>query len=436
MLNFFESYLKYKGYDIHSESQKLKRIQALNSEEFYEWQHAQKWKIAKYHYKNNSLYRSKVGKHFPSDWNDLPIMEKSDFQDDLESMLSVGFNKKNTYISNTSGSSGHPFFFAKNKEAHAMDWALIKDRYDWHNLTLSSKQARFYGIPMDRWSYSKEKAKDLLMNRVRFPVFDLSNIKLDVFSERFRMTEFEYIYGYANSLVIFAQHLITNKIVLKDLCPSLKCCIATSEVLAKENRRLLCKAFGVSIVNEYGASEIGIIAFNSKKGEWPLSEEILFHEVINGKNSANDNDGELILTDLDNLAMPFIRYKIGDVGSFSEHPVYKGKYKTLLRLSGRVNDTIVLPSGKKSPGLTFYYVSRSLLESSCILKEFIIRQTKIDTFIFEVIADRDLTINQINTLKLKVEIYLEPGLNLIIKRVSTIERPASGKIKHFYSEIK
>ena len=86
-------------------------------------------------------------------------MEKSDYQHDLENLLSQGYTRKNTYISNTSGSSGHPFFFAKNKEAHAMDWALVKDHYGWHGLKLNSKQARFYGIPKEKWAYSKEKIK-------------------------------------------------------------------------------------------------------------------------------------------------------------------------------------------------------------------------------------------------------------------------------------
>ena len=62
-------------------------------------------------------------------------------------------------------------FFAKNKEAHAMDWALIKDRNNWHNLQLNSKQARFYGISYEVLPYLKEKIKDLIMNRIRFPCF-------------------------------------------------------------------------------------------------------------------------------------------------------------------------------------------------------------------------------------------------------------------------
>ena len=47
------------------------------------------------------------------------MLEKSDYQNKLDSQLSRGYTIENTYVANTSGSSGHPFFFAKNKESHA-----------------------------------------------------------------------------------------------------------------------------------------------------------------------------------------------------------------------------------------------------------------------------------------------------------------------------
>jgi phenylacetate-CoA ligase len=142
------------------------------------------------------------------------------------------------------------------------------------------------------------------------------------------------------------------------------------------------------------------------------------------------------VTDLHNRAMPFIRYSIGDIGvlASSEHD---GDFhrKRIVSLQGRVNDTIVLPSGKRSPGLTFYYISRSILESSGVLREFIIRQTGLSDFIFEIVSDRALTAEEEAAIKAKMDLYLEPGLHLTIRRVPAIVRPPSGKIKHFYSEL-
>ena len=429
--------MKLTGYDISCAGKELKQIQSLSPEEFRKWQSNNKWEIARYHYDNNPFYRKKVGNHFPDKWEDLPIMEKPDYQGDLEKLLSDGYTRKNTYIANTSGSSGHPFFFAKNKEAHAMDWALIKNRYNWHGLKLDSKQARFLGVPLEITSKIKEKIKHYIINRVLFPVFDMSDNALEKFTKKFIKTKFEYIYGYTNSLVLFARYLLGKNIILKNICPTLKCCITTSEVLTVDDRKILSSAFGVRVINEYGSSETGQMAIENDRRDWMLSEENTYFEVLNDElDKVNGTDyGRIVVTDLDNKAMPFIRYKIGDIGVISKELPENGKNRKLEKLLGRENDTLFLPSGKKSPGLTFYYVSRSILESSGVLKEFIIRQTALDTFVFDIVSDRDLFDAEVKEIENKMDMYLEPGLKLEVHRVPKIDRPPSGKIKHFYSEL-
>ena len=434
MISFFEIYLKIIGYDIARASDELKRIQSLASNEFCKWQEKKKWGIARYHYDHNPLYRKKVGNYFPSNWEDLPIMEKADYQDNLEKLLSKGYTKENTYIANTSGSSGHPFFYAKDKNAHAITWALVKNRYFWHGLKLNSKQARFYGIPLETTSYAQEKIKDFIINRVRFPVFDLSDEVLEKYLNKFRKIKFEYVYGYTNSLVLFARYLARKKIILRDECPTLNLCITTSEVLTVEDREILSKMFGVNVINEYGVSEVGaIIAFENRANQWLLNRETQFIEIISSSHKPII-DGEIITTDLNNKAMPFIRYRVGDIGTLKQDVIIDG-YKVLDSLQGRTNDNIRLPSGKISPGLTFYYISKSILESSGILKEFIIRQVELDTFIFDIVSDRVLYSYEIQGIEDKMSTYLESGLKLKINRVAKINRPPSGKIRHFYSEL-
>jgi len=437
MKTLFETYLQLTGYNISHYSNELKRIRSLSPDEFREWQDSKKWEIARHHYINNPFYKEKIGKHFPDKWEDLPVMEKSDYQDDLENLLSKGYNRKNTYVANTSGSSGHPFYFAKNKEAHAISWALIKNRYSWHGLDLNSKQARFFGIPLETTTKSQEKIKDWIINRVRFPIFDLSDSVLQSFIGKFNRTKFDYIYGYTNSLVLFARFLIRINVVLKDICPTLRVCITTAETATKEDREILTKAFGVNILNEYGVSEVsGLVAYEDTHSNWRLTPETQYFEILDDNNLLiiDKNEGNIVLTDLHNKAMPFVRYRVGDIGILAEN-IIEGKYLILKELLGRTNDNIILPSGKISPGLTFYYISRSILESTGILREFIIRQTHIDTFILDVVTDRKLSEQEFNEIKNQMDLYLEPGLSLKINRVPKINRPSSGKIKHFYSEI-
>jgi phenylacetate-CoA ligase len=63
--------------------------------------------------------------------------------------LSKGYSASNSYINKTSGSSGTPFIFAKDKYCHALTWASNIDLVCYGIDFNSSYQARFYGIPMD-----------------------------------------------------------------------------------------------------------------------------------------------------------------------------------------------------------------------------------------------------------------------------------------------
>ena len=60
---------------------------------------------------------------------------------------------------------------------------------------------------------------------------------------------------------------------------------------------------------------------------------------------------------------------------------------------------------------------------------------KIDTFIFDVVSDKELNADHIKKIQNKMDLYLEPNLKLIINKVEKINRPENAKIKHFYSEI-
>ena len=120
-------------------------------------------------------------------------------------IISGGYDLKEVYVSNTSGSSGHPFFFAKNKYAHAMTWAMIKDRFSYHGINLNSSQARFLAFPLKILTGLKKKLKIGWVTELVFQFFDLSDNICNSFLKKFKRKKFKYLYGYVNSLVIFAK---------------------------------------------------------------------------------------------------------------------------------------------------------------------------------------------------------------------------------------
>ena len=183
------------------------------------------------------------------------------------------------------------------------------------------------------------------------------------------------------------------------------------------------------------AAELDIIGFEDTDGDWLLNYETLFIEILddNDKPVSPGNEGRVVITSLYNKAMPFIRYDLGDRAIIKKNK--KGVYQILDSVKGRTNDFAILPSGKKAAGLTFYYISKKLLENGGFMKEFIIRQKKINHFHYEYVASREISSKEINQVKVAMEMYLEKGLNITFSKSNSIKRSKSGKLKHFFSEI-
>ncbi|RTY92646.1 phenylacetate--CoA ligase family protein [Flavobacterium sp. RSP46] len=436
MFSLFDLSLQLNGFPMKEAKAELQKIVAFSETELEVFVANKKVEIVHFHLQNNAFYKDLVGNTTFTNWEDLPILNKKNLQKPLKERLSEGYSAKNSYINKTSGSSGTPFIFAKDKYCHALTWASNMYRFGWYEIDFNtSYQARFYGIPINFIGNKKERFKDFLSHRFRFSIFDLSDAVLEGFLNHFRTKKFDYINGYTSSIVLFAKFLQKKNIVLSAICPSLKVCMVTSEMLFEEDKLLLEKQFGIPIVNEYGASELDLIAFQNKEGKWQVNSETLFVEILDENNRVvpNGTSGRIVITSLFNKAHPFIRYDIGDLGILDEKSTLQ---KPILKqLIGRTNDVAILPSGKKSPGLTFYYVTKSIIEDDGNVKEFLIKQTKIDTFEIEYVSETELNLEQIEKIKKAIEQYLEPNLNFIFIRKKSLERSNRGKLKQFKSML-
>jgi phenylacetate-CoA ligase len=435
-LNLFNLSLQFNGFPIKTAKRVLIEIQQKNDEEFQRYISQKKQAIVDYHLRHNPFYKTFVKDINISEWNNVPIMTKRNLQQPLNKRLSEGFKAKNVYVNKTSGSSGDPFIFAKDKFCHALTWANFIDRYGWYNIDFkSSKQARFYGIPLHVKGYYKERFKDVLSNRFRFSAFDLSTSEFEKNLLKFKSTKFEYINGYTSAIVQFAKFLKQKKIVLKTICPTLKICIVTSEMLFETDRQTLETQLGIPIINEYGAAELGLIAFQNTNNSWQISTEDLYIEILDEFDNILPlgNEGRVVITSLYNKAHPFIRYDIGDIGSLSKESTLRNPI--LDKLTGRTNDIILLPSGKKAAGLTFYYITKSIIEDDGNVKEFIIEQLKKDSFKINYVSAETLSSKRMETIKQEIEHYLENGLHIQFERQTHLQRSKSGKLKQFISHV-
>ncbi len=435
-MRLFDISLFLKRFPIKRAKEELLQISEIKEADYESFLNAKKTEIVNYHLKHNSFYRDSVNGDYTT-WKSLPVLKKKDYQIPLKERLSKGFSEKNVYINKTSGSSGNPIRFAKDKYSHAMTWAYHMERFGWYGINFnSSLQARYYGIPLDMIENKTVRLKDVLAKRHRFSINDLSKKALDKMLNVYKKKPFDYINGYTSSIVLFAKYLKEKKVVLKTVCPTLKVCIVTSEMLFEDDKTLLEKQLGVPVVNEYGCSEAGVIAFTNKEGEWEVDSKTLFVEILDEEDREVPlgEEGRIVITSLHNKAHPFIRYEIGDYGALSEKSTLKKPI--LKKLVGRTNDFAILPSGKKAAGMIFYVITKKIMEESGNIKEFKVIQTKINTFEINYVSDNELTQEKKAFITKTLEQFLESELTFIFSRKEQLDRSESGKLKQFVSMVK
>ncbi len=427
-LKLFDNILKLQGFKIDYARKEFAKLSMKDLEK-------QKKAVLKHHFTDNHFYNSLVTNKNAS-WNELPVLSKKDFQQPLYKRLSKGYTLKNVFKGKTSGSSGHPFTFAKDKYAHAMAWAAFHEAYEQHGINLNtSLQARFYGIPLSGKGKYMELAKDFVSYRKRFPIFNMNDEVLERFLNRFKKNKFDYINGYTSSIVLLANYCKRKNLILKSICPSLKICIVTSEMLFPDDRSLLEQWLGIPVVNEYGASEVGLIAMQNSKGDFEVNQHNLFVEVVDGNNQPlQDGEiGRLLVTDLFNKAHPMIRYEIGDLGSLE---TLENGTRILKELQGRTSDIARLPSGKVVPGLTFYYVTKTVIKEDLDILEFIVIQKKPSLFEIQYVSRAEINEHLKSSIHKAMDEYLESGLKVKFTRLSVLDRSKRGKLKQFMSEVK
>lgn len=436
MLNIFNLTLRLNGFPIGKARKELTKILEVPEEQYAAYATQQKDAIFDFHLTNNSYYKNFIGGKPIAKWEDIPVMRKIDFQRPLKERLSAGYSEGNVYVNKTSGSSGDPFVFAKDKFCHALIWVNIMRRFNWYGIDYNqSFQARFYGMPLDFISNKKLRIKDILSSRYRFNIFDFSDAALEKMVHKFHTTEFDYINGYTSSIVLLAQYLKRKNLYLDKICPTLKVCIVTSEMLFEEDKKLLEERFRIPIINEYGSAELDIIALENPEGEFKINAETLYVEILdeNDKVLPNGQEGRIIVTSLYNKAHPMIRYEVGDMGILDERSTAKNPI--LKKLTGRTNDVALLPSGKKSPGMTFYSITKKLFDDEGNVKEFVITQTKHDTFEIEYLSDAAFTETETEHIKSVFSTFLEPNLHYVFIRKEQLDRGKSGKLKQFRSLV-
>lgn len=152
--------------------------------------------------------------------------------------------------------------------------------------------------------------------------------------------------GYVMTLKLLASAVEAGRVT--NIKPSVV--FQSSGLLDESSRQFLQSVLEARIIDIYGSAEAGCIAWECEicSGYHVNSDMVVLELLDDGKPVAPGEEGEVVITNLNSYAMPFIRYRQGDVARWSEDRPQCGRGFPLIKIvEGRLGDFITLPSGKQ-----------------------------------------------------------------------------------------
>lgn len=283
------------------------------------------------------------------DWLSLqPLTEREDLDG---SCAEIGWLRRfrNLELKKTSGSTGRPVRICKSMEMAARMDATMWAVYGWHGISPGMRHARFWGMPRRGIARMRTRALDLSLRRRRFDAFNVSPESVRRCFHALRGFRPFYVYGYPTLVDEFARLASQQSLDGQEL--GVRTVVLTGELLRTEVRERIQAYFGARVVNEYGCSESGLLAFECESGSIHLVSGAAFTEVLDphGRPGRSGTPGEAVVTDLYGDHRPLLRYRLGDrilVEPDERCPC--GRSLPIVTLSGgRSNALIQLPNGNQ-----------------------------------------------------------------------------------------
>ena len=137
------------------------------------------------------------------------------------------------------------------------------------------------------------------------------------------------------------------------------------EMLFEHQNRRFKDAFGHPLLNLYGGRELGAMACQAvERGSLEILRPWLFFEVVddNGRPVAPGVSGRLICTSTICRGTPFLRYEIGDLGTYSSDLCNESGITALSELQGRAAGLFRLPDGRTINNLYWNHLFKDMPE--------------------------------------------------------------------------
>ena len=325
-----------------------------------------------------------------ADLQKLPFLTKDEVRKNFpQYMVARGTDLNKSVHSFTTGSTGRPLHIIYSRST----WAFY--------IATGVRMYTMIGYrPWHKIAYIKHTKLDY--PRLG-PFFRTAHIKSMLSPEEqiemLRQISPDLIIGYASIIYDIAKRLTAWD--LNTIKPKL--IGINSEFSTQAQRDFISHVFGCPVYDEYSTEETWMIASQCRHHNYHIFTDNVWVEFLNpnGQYVGPNEIGEIVLTTTRSPTMPFIRYRIGDLGSYSDEPCSCGLgFPLLASLDGRADDDIILPSGKRVSSIkilnTLYIFNIKKYRNS--LDEFKVVQLRTDLIAIQIVKGKDFKHYHLNEL--------------------------------------
>ena len=273
----------------------------------------------------------------------LPVLTKGDLRE-IEGEFPLADYRGRVIRCVTSGSTGKPMTFLRSMEQESWFWALRFRIWGWAGYRPGDPYLTVNLNPRTAW---KKRLQDVLF-RCSYLTFNADNLDAERIAGTLNRRRIPHLNGFSSSLFALAQHMLEHGL----RAPDVTGVTATGDTLFAPYREALESAFGVRVLDYYGAGGEGFHVASQcpeSGSRYHIHPENAVLEFLGDHGPAPPGEpGRIVVTQLHNDAMPLVRYELGDLAVAAPPGACCSCGRTLPmleRLEGRVPDLISVPDG-------------------------------------------------------------------------------------------
>lgn len=262
--------------------------------------------------------------------------------------LMARFSHRRLVRNNSSGSTGAPTVFYEDGSISAQNWALEQRLKRWFGVAPGEREARMVRLSTqfvcnDR----KNRWRQRLWRQMILPGVNMQNEDYEFCIHRLAGFRPTVLWGFTGSLTGLAEYLRDSG---RRLGFSPKVAIGWAAPLYDHEKELLEAIFDCPASNLYGSREVGHIAVKCPARRFHVNQETHYVETVPSDEVPTAGVGELLVTTLTPTPMPFIRYRMGDLGSLAPTQCTCGRsLQVLEEFVGRTGEIFHTRDGRMIP---------------------------------------------------------------------------------------